>query len=79
MIVNVESFEATPEAIGVHVQDQHGVCISLQQGDHWHWISDECADQLLLSLSALPQFAAIQAAVNAMVDERRGLIGNVAT
>lgn len=79
MIVNVESFEATPGSIGVHVQDQHGVCISLQHGDHWHWISDECADELLLSLSALPQFAAIQAAVNAMVDERRGLIGNVAT
>lgn len=79
MVVELESRVTNPESIGVYVQDQQGVCISLRQGDHWHWISDECADELLLKLSALPQFAAMKAAVYAMVDERRGLVGNVAT
>jgi hypothetical protein len=32
--------------IGVHKQDRDGVCVSLGREDGWHWISDECAEQL---------------------------------
>ncbi len=70
MTVDPKSRETDVEAIGVHVQDQEGVCISLQKGDEWHWISDACADALLMNLAALPQFEAIQEAVRRMVQAR---------
>jgi hypothetical protein len=36
--------------IGVHKQDPEGVCVSLGRADGWHWISDECAEQLAATL-----------------------------
>lgn len=38
--------------IGVNTQDD-GVCISLGRDDGWHWISEECANELAATLLVL--------------------------
>jgi hypothetical protein len=49
--VNIATRESDFESnIGVHVQDEEGVCISLGRDDPWHWISNECAEGLVSTL-----------------------------
>lgn len=55
MIITPDTRETDKEHIGVHVQDEQGVCISLGQADGWHWISNECRDDLVALLRTTPR------------------------
>lgn len=50
MEVKIDTWETDfQNHIGVNTQDQ-GVCVSLGREDGWHWISEECANELAATL-----------------------------
>jgi hypothetical protein len=51
MDVVPKTSETDPNHIGVHVQDEEGVCISLGECDEWHHLSWTAAEALYRSLA----------------------------